>query len=89
MAIDETLAAINPEKGEQPAVARAEVEDATSAARHMLEQDAVRVVAAWVESSATVIAIDGSCSGHLSTGARALGREGCVAAGRDVAVVGP
>lgn len=33
------LVAIDPEKGEQAAVARPEVEDATNVARHMLEQD--------------------------------------------------
>jgi hypothetical protein len=40
------LAAIDPEKGEQTTVARPEVEDATSLARHLLDQDALSLRAA-------------------------------------------
>jgi hypothetical protein len=42
----EHLAATGPQKGEQAAVARPQVEDATSVARHMLEQDALSLGAA-------------------------------------------
>ncbi len=44
----EHFAVINLEKGEQAAVARAEVEDAPSVARHMLEQDALSLCPAWI-----------------------------------------
>jgi hypothetical protein len=52
------LRATNSEQSEQATVARAEVEDPTSVARHVLEQDAVSVSTTWIPIRPAKIAAD-------------------------------